>query len=130
MRAIMATCAGAVLLAACTTEVETGRASYADLCAGCHGAGGQGDGPLAAGLEDTPADLTRLAAANGGVFPRVAAMSRIDGYARGRPPVGGMPAFGPLLEGRTVLVETGDGILTPTPEPLVALAAYLESIQK
>lgn len=130
MRGITALCAGALLLAACTDEAETGRASYNDLCAGCHGPSGLGDGPLAQTLARRPADLTQIAAANNGVFPRAAVMAKIDGYAKGRPHFGAMPAFWPLLEGRTVLIDTGDGILTPTPEPLVILAAYLESIQK
>lgn len=122
--------AAAALAAGCASEVETGRASYTDLCAGCHGATGQGNGPGSLGLTVPPADLTGIAARNHGVFPRVEVMSKIDGYAKGEPHHGAMPAFWPLLEGRTVLVPTGDGILTPTPEPLVALAAYLESIQR
>ena len=125
--------AGAVLLialaAGCASPVETGSASYTDLCAGCHGATGMGDGPAAASLAVKPADLTQLAARNGGVFPKVDVMAKIDGYAKGQPHYGAMPAFWPLLEGDTVLVETDDGILTPTPEPLVALASYLETLQ-
>ncbi len=120
----------AAVLAACATEVETGRANYDSLCAGCHGPTGKGDGAAAAGLDERPADLTQIAAKNGGVFPRVEVMAKIDGYAKGEPHYGAMPAFWPLLEGRTVLVETGDGILTPTPEPLVALAAYIETLQE
>lgn len=120
----------AVAVAGCTNEVETGRASYSDLCAGCHGPTGRGDGPNALALSTKPTNLTQLSKANGGVFPRVAVMAKIDGYAKGEPHHGAMPAFWPLLEGRTVLIQTGDGILTPTPEPLVSLAAYLESIQE
>ena len=42
-----------------------------------------------------------------------------------------MPEFGVMMEDQpTVMVDTGDGILTPTPEPLFALAAYLKSIQR
>lgn len=127
----LAVCATAALaVAACTNEVEVGRASYADLCATCHGPGGKGDGPSAALLAVPPSDLTQIAAANGGVFPMVEVMAKIDGYARGEEHYGAMPAFWPLLEGRTVLVETEPGVLTPTPEPLVALAAYLERIQE
>ena len=36
-----------------------GQRLYADHCAVCHGASGQGDGPLAAGLAPRPADLTQ-----------------------------------------------------------------------
>ena len=73
---------------------------------------------------------SRGGARNGGVFPLVDVMAKIDGYAKGEPHHGAMPSFWPLLEGRMVLVETGDDILTPTPEPLLALARYLESIQE
>lgn len=120
---------GAVLAGACTNEVETGRASYADMCAGCHGASGRGNGPAAAGLAVHPADLTRIAARNGGTFPRLDVMARLDGYAKGEAHDGSVPPLWPLLDGRTVLIKTGDGILSPTPEPTVALTSYLESIQ-
>ena len=122
--------AAALLLVACASDVEVGRASYDELCAGCHGVAGKGDGLATGSLEGTPADLTAIAARNGGVFPRVEVMAKIDGYARGEPHFGAMPAFWPLLEGRLVPVETEPDIFTPTPEPLVALAAYIESIQE
>ncbi|WP_425049698.1 c-type cytochrome [Psychromarinibacter sp. S121] len=121
---------GLAALGACTQESETGESNYLNLCAGCHGDDGRGAGPAADSLEATPADLTLIAARNGGAFPMVEVMSKIDGYAKGEEHHGAMPAFWPLLEGRTVLVQTGDGILTPTPEPLVELAEYLRSIQR
>ena len=37
--------------------VAAGRATYAELCAACHGVRGRGDGPAAAGLHPPPADL-------------------------------------------------------------------------
>jgi hypothetical protein len=40
-----------------------------------------------------------------------------------------MPSFAPLLEGALVPYDGGDGIDTPTPERLVALAEYLKAIQ-
>ena len=106
-----------------------GAALYAEYCAACHGTGGRGDGPAASGLSARPADLTRLAASNGGAFPVVAVMGKVYGYSRGQGGGGGpMPEFGPLLDGKTVLVETAPGIMTPTPEPLVALAAHVERL--
>lgn len=39
--------------------LRLGRATYADRCAGCHGSGGQGDGPDARYLSPAPRDLTR-----------------------------------------------------------------------
>jgi len=117
-------------LGACTSDVETGRASYADLCAGCHGSNGRGNGPSQLARALHPSDLTRIALRNGGEFPREAVMAMIDRYAKGQAHAGAVPELLPLLDGRTVLVETGEGILTPTAEPMVALTAYLESIQE
>jgi mono/diheme cytochrome c family protein len=113
--------AGGALVAACAPEVETGRADFLSLCAGCHGDDGRGEGAAA--------DLSRIAARNGGVFDYAAVMSRIDGYSRddaGQV----MPDFGVVLGGETVLVDLGDGTLTPTPARLFALAQYLASIQR
>lgn len=124
--AILLSAAGA--LGACAPEVETGRADFLAFCSSCHGVAARGDGPAAGGLEPPPPDLTRIAARNGGVFDFAAVMSQIDGYTRDD---GGqvMPDFGDLLQGERVLVDLGDGVLTPTPQRLVALAEYLESIQ-
>jgi mono/diheme cytochrome c family protein len=120
-------------LAACVQavsmpEAEEGAALYAENCAQCHGADGTGNGPWAADMVPPPADLTRLAA--GGAFPRSHVLSVMDGYDRSDLPGKEMPEFGLLLRGDTVPVDVGDGVLTPTPRPLAALMAYLESIQK
>lgn len=122
------------LVAACTvpaTQPEvSGRALFEENCTVCHGPGGRGDGPAAAGLTPAPPDLTLLSRANGGVFPRVRVMSYIDGYTRDAGH-GAMPGFGDALaDSPMVMVETGDGILTPTPAPLVALADHLERLQR
>ena len=132
MRMIWAWVAAAAGVAACAMQppVARGRASFDALCAGCHGASGRGDGPAAAGLKVRPADLTTITARNGGTFPRVAVMSMIDGYTRARGHGGMMPVFDPLLQGPKVLIDTGDGVMTPTPEKLVDLAAYVESLQR
>ncbi len=121
------------LLVACMPQAQeeevSGRALYVDLCASCHGDSGRGDGPAAAGLSAPIPDLTVLARNNRGEFPLVAVMSHIDGYTRtdeGDP----MPEFGPLLDGQLVPVDTGDGVLTPTPAPLFALAEYLQTLQR
>lgn len=47
-----------------------GREVYARSCASCHGTAGRGDGPVAGSLRERPSDLSRLAAGNGGAFPR------------------------------------------------------------
>jgi mono/diheme cytochrome c family protein len=111
-------------------EPPEGRALYADYCAVCHGPEGRGDGPLAGEGGLRPADLTRIAARNGGTFPRAEVLSTIDGYTRGQVEGPEMPEFGELLMGETVPVDTGDGVLSPVPRPLAALLVYLESIQE
>lgn len=119
------------LIAACApeTKITTARGDYMNLCVDCHGPGGKGDGPLAEGLEPKPADITRIARDNGGVFPKARVMSHIYGFTPGRSE-SPMPAFGDLLDGKTVLYDSGDGIETPTPARLVALMEYVEGMQE
>jgi len=118
-------------LAACVEEPEVSpKMSFMENCAACHGAGGTGDGPAAAGLDPKPADLTTLSARNGGTFPRNYVMTTIDGYVRGVHFSDAMPVFGDGDMGATVIVENPDGTGTPVPEKLLALADYLESIQQ
>lgn len=121
----------AVGLVACAPDGRvTGRALFDQYCVSCHGAEGRGDGPAAATLDNVPADLTRISARNGGSFPMVRVMSVIDGYTRRGDRSSVMPELGVALqEGPLVMVETADGISTPTPANLVALAEYLRSIQ-
>jgi mono/diheme cytochrome c family protein len=128
---------GLILLAGCQTEpaavsTPTGAQDYAGLCSGCHGPSGSGDGPGSADLAKRPADLTALAAGNGGEFPMARVMGHIWGYTEvtGTPEPGRvMPDFGSLLESDLVLFDSGDGISTPTPSRLVELAVYLKSLQ-
>ena len=121
----------ATILVACGVvsmpEPSEGQAIYSANCAQCHGSTGKGDGPWAAALDPKPADLTRLS--QNGAFPKARVLSIIDGYDRTGLPGQEMPEFGLLLEGDTVPVDVGDGVLTPTPRPLAALLSYLESIQ-
>ena len=120
------------LLVACTQvsmpEPQEGAVLFANNCAQCHGDDGKGAGPWSVGMSPSPSDLTQLAGA--GTFPRARVLSVIDGYDRTGLPGHEMPEFGLLLEGDTVPVDVGDGVLTPTPRPLAALLFYLESIQE
>ncbi|MET0850480.1 MAG: CopD family protein [Candidatus Rokuibacteriota bacterium] len=71
-------------------SIAAGRDLYAAHCATCHGAGGQGDGPGAAGLAKRPADLTA---------PHTGQHTAGDIFwwiSRGIP-AAGMPAFGDRL---------------------------------
>jgi len=111
-------------LAACNPFASSlvGARQFAQNCAGCHGAdarGGSG-GP----------DLTGLAQREGG-YPRRAVLNRLDGYGRGlmRGPQT-MPDMSYLLTGRLTPADLGQGASRMMPEPIVALNAYLERIQR
>lgn len=124
--------AGLALAAACTQPSEPqGALLYVENCTGCHGLTGQGDGPLAGDYGIDVPDLTLISARNGGVFPMADVMSTIDGFTRVQHGNVVMPEFGALLEdGPIVSFDSGDGIPTPTPAALVALAEYLETLQR
>ena len=112
-------------------SIPTGAEDYATYCAGCHGAGGKGDGEAAASFNPRPADLTTLAQKNGGVFPTTRVMAQIWGY-KGKKGQGVMPDFGQLMDADNVTLvpyDGGDGIMTPTPIRLVQVAEYLKTIQ-
>jgi len=118
-------------LAACLApmpKTPTGAEDFAAYCAVCHGAGGRGDGEMAAMLDRRPADLTRLARRKDGEFPATRVMAKIWGYTGGQNGTAVMPNFGPLLAGETVPYDGGDGIETPTPLRLVQLADYVKSL--
>lgn len=118
----------AVLAACVPPKAPDAKQDFADYCAACHGASGRGDGVAAGGLKTKPADLTTLSKKNHGAFPTTRVMAQIWGYAgaKGR---GVMPDFAPLMEGDLVPYDGGDGIDTPTPVRLVALAEYLRTLQ-
>jgi mono/diheme cytochrome c family protein len=123
-----------LLLSACLPNAEqaeppSGAEDFVAYCAGCHGISGQGDGALAATLDRRPADLTGLAARNGGDFPTTRVMAKIWGYTGGQRGGAVMPNFGPLLDSDLVPYDGGDGIDTPTPARLVGIAEYLKTLQ-
>ncbi|MGR3636946.1 MAG: c-type cytochrome [Shimia sp.] len=134
MRLLIGAVALSALALACVEpempEAPEGESLFSKNCAMCHGTGGRGDGALAVGMRPKPKDLTMISRSSGGGFPVADVLSKIDGYQRA--PVAGaeMPEFGALLEGDLVPVDTGDDVFTPTPRPLAALLAYLESIQR
>lgn len=51
-------------------EINYGPTLYRQYCASCHGADGQGHGPMEPFLTVKPSDLTRITARRGGDFPR------------------------------------------------------------
>ena len=57
----------------------SGEETFHRFCASCHGSGGQGDGPVAAGLPITVPDLTTLRERRGDRFPEDTLRKIIDG---------------------------------------------------
>lgn len=111
-------------------DPEAGEALYRTHCASCHGADGEGNGPMAAVLTLQPTDLTALAAENDGTFPTLDAVRRIDGrdplVAHGSP----MPVYGDFFEGGpAVTVSAASGQPVMTTEPVADLVAWLRSVQ-
>ncbi|CAG1008321.1 hypothetical protein MYXO_03713 [Myxococcaceae bacterium] len=105
-----------------------GSALYALHCASCHGPGGRGDGPNAAGLDPPPGDLTTLARRSGGRFDETAVMMAIDGrraIAQHGPRE--MPVWG------TVFAAKHEGEPFAAYEPTVdvrAIADHLRTLQQ
>ena len=131
MRVAVATPLVLLALSACLPKVKETpdpKQDFAEYCAACHGAGGKGDGGAGGGLKKNPADLTTLSAKNHGAFPTTRVMAQIWGYA-GAKGQGVMPDFSPMMQGELVPYDGGDGIETPTPVRLVALAEYLKTLQ-
>ncbi|MBR3369005.1 MAG: cytochrome c [Rhodobacteraceae bacterium] len=123
---VLVTLGALALLAGCTPadSPQAGRDLYTQNCATCHGATGQGGAQVP--------NLTTLAQRYGGTYPQAMVLDKLDGYARGQNAYTGaeMPEFGHLLIGRLTRVQTGRGVSRPLPERIVALDAYLHSIQQ
>jgi mono/diheme cytochrome c family protein len=107
---------------------DMGASEYATYCAACHGLDARGDGPVAKALEKPPADLTRIAARRGGVFPSGEVARIIDGR------------FDVTAHGPREMPVWGERFTEGIPEPglgdevargrVVTLVAYLQSIQR
>lgn len=121
-----------LMLAACVTETEIpdGRMAFMQDCSACHGTDAKGSGSLTLGIGLIAPDLTQISARNGGTFPRQKIMAIIDGLNRDPHFSNAMPEFGAGDLGEAVIVEGEDGLGTPTPVRLIALADYLDRIQE
>ena len=76
-------------------ELASGRQLYVTHCAACHGDGGRGDGPSAAGFASKPSDLTDGRLMNGLPDAFIVNIILRGGPAEGLSP--GMPPFGTYL---------------------------------
>lgn len=79
-------------------EAASGRQTYQQYCASCHGENAKGGGPAAGTLKTPPPDLTRLARDNGGKFP----YEYVSGVVRFGKPISAhgssdMPVWGPIF---------------------------------
>ena len=94
-------------------------------CASCHGPDAKGTGPMLRSLKVKPADLTRIAMRNGGVFPKMRVERIISGEEQ---PMSGhgsseMPVWGPIFSQVTTDIDLGRVRIDN-------LARYLSSIQQ
>ena len=81
------------------TPVDDPKAMFQEYCTPCHGKTGKGDGPAALAMKKAPADLTKISARNGGVFPQ-AKISRFIAGLDEIPSHGSrdMPVWGDLFK--------------------------------
>ncbi len=102
-----------------------GPALFRAYCASCHGTDAKGVGPMVPSLRVRPADLTRIAARNGGVFPKARIERIISGEEQ--PATGhgssAMPVWGPIFSQVDYDRDFG-------PVRIDNLTRYLMSIQK
>ena len=100
-----------------------GKNLYRSYCATCHGANGEGDGPLAEVLTVPPGNLTLISAMNGGEFPVERTRKIIDGREKVRGHgTADMPAWGDAF---MAVSESEEDVA----EKIDELVHYLLSIQ-
>jgi mono/diheme cytochrome c family protein len=108
-------------------RLAAGRADYENYCMACHGALGDGTGPVARYMDPRPGDLRRIAARNGGVFPH----AQLEAWIDGRDPIAShgtrdMPVWGRAFREEVPLDQLTE---TRVRGRIVLLVQYLESIQ-
>jgi hypothetical protein len=131
--AIGATTAAALITAAVlagsqgrpqTPNSEPGRAPFVTYCAPCHGTSGRGNGPAADAFRTRPADLTRLAARNNGVFVPDAVARVVAGMGNRAHGSVEMPVWGEVFKRTPGLDDRA------VKERIDAIVEYLKSIQE
>jgi mono/diheme cytochrome c family protein len=106
-------------------NIASGKQTYREYCASCHGEDGKGIGPAASALKTPPSDLTTLAKRHGGNFPEeyVAEILRLGKpiQAHGS---SDMPIWGPIFGARDRFNEVA------VRQRIKNLCAYLASLQE
>ena len=121
-----------LLVASCGSDRPQTRGAgyFADHCAICHGADLRGGGGAGIeGLGNIPSDLTALAQANGGMFPRASVIAVLGNYAQGRQRGRMMRPLSHLASDDLQRVRTAEGRVH-IPQPQADLLAYLEAVQR
>lgn len=108
--------------------VDPGASLYTEYCTVCHGETGQGDGALGAPLPVRPADLTGLAALNGGSYPARRVFDTLYG-SPGPFHRGTLPGFDRVLAGEVREWAAPDGSVILAPKALIDLVGYVGSLQ-
>jgi mono/diheme cytochrome c family protein len=107
------------------SDVASGKQTYREYCASCHGEDGKGMGPAASALRAPPSDLTTLAKRHGGSFPE----EYVTEILRFGKPIqvhgsSDMPIWGPIFGARDKFNEVA------VRQRIKNLCAYLASLQE
>jgi len=106
-------------------NVASGKETFSQYCASCHGKTGKGDGPAAFVLRTPPPDLTTLAKRNDGKFP-AGSVSVVVTFGKSFASHGSedMPIWGPRF-------KKLDPVRDPTGQQHIDdLVAYIQSLQE
>ena len=106
------------------TSPASGVEMFKSYCAACHGGDARGNGPAASALKVPPADLTKLAAKNGGKYPAL----KVSAVLRGQEALAAhgsqeMPIWGDLFRGMS------GGHESEVQQRVVNLTRYIETLQ-
>jgi mono/diheme cytochrome c family protein len=106
-------------------DAASGRQTYREYCASCHGEDGKGLGPAASALKAPPSDLTTLAKRHGGKFPE----DYVSETVRLGKPIqahgsSDMPVWGPVFNARDKFNEVA------VRQRIKNLCAYLVTLQE
>ena len=106
-------------------DVASGKKTYQEYCAWCHGVDAKGMGPAASELKTPPSDLTTLAQRHAGKFPEdyVAEIVRLGKPIRAHGS-SEMPAWGPVFNTRDKFNEVA------VRQRIKNLCAYLATLQE
>lgn len=105
-----------------------GRDAFLQYCASCHGAQGDGKGPMAGELRQSPSDLRHLTKRFGSPLHTQRLLERIDGRRMARAHGSrDMPVWGEKL---TRNIPRGAGTEAQTRGTLLIIIDWLESIQQ